>query len=73
VHPSEIWVIYVELLVGGLRSVDSSLVWYVLHANLDFVFSMFVKCIKNMEEFYVCWKNPVDITQPYEYLGKIED
>lgn len=56
-HPSEIWVIYVELLVGLLRSVDSSLVWYVLHANLDPLFSLFVKRIKNienMEEFEMC-------------------
>lgn len=53
-HPSEIWVIYVELLVGLLRSVDSSLVWYVLHCQ--FGSSVFL-CLSNASKTSKTWKN----------------
>jgi hypothetical protein len=61
-HASEIWVIYVELLVVGLRSVDSSLVWYVLHANLE---CLFFYVLSNASKTSKTWKN-------FMCVGKIQ-
>lgn len=79
-HASEIWVIYVELVVVGLRSVDSSLVWYVLHANLEFLFfyvcQMHQKHRKHGRMLCVLEKSSgyTVTTQPYENTeGKFED